>query len=101
MLCVVAVLATAGVASADVTLPKVIGSKMVLQQGKPINLWGRADPGETVTVRFGGTQAGAKADKEGKWRVQLEPQKANSKPQELKISGKNEIVLTDILVGEV
>ena len=96
-----AVLATAGVASADVTLPKVIGSGMVLQQGKPINLWGRADPGEVVTVTFDGTQAGATADKDGRWLVRLEPRMADSKPRELTISGRNEIVLSDILVGEV
>ena len=92
---------TSAIALADVTLPKIIGSHMVLQQGKPLNLWGSADPDETVVVRFGATHASVTADKDGKWRVQLEPQKACSDPRELKISGKNEIVLTDILVGEV
>lgn len=101
LVCAVAILLIAGVAFADVTLPKVIGNSMVLQQGKPINLWGRADPGEGVTVKFGATQASSTADKEGTWRVQLGPQKVNSNPQELTISGTKQIVLRDILVGEV
>jgi sialate O-acetylesterase len=37
---------------ADVKLPKVFGSHMVLQRERPLTIWGWAAPGEQVTVRF-------------------------------------------------
>ena len=39
-------------ARAEVRLPKVFGSHMVLQQEKPLVFWGWAEPGESVTVRI-------------------------------------------------
>ena len=88
-------------ANADVTLPSIIGDSMVLQQEKPINVWGWADPGEKVTVSFNDSSETAETDEKGRWAVQLDKQSANASPAELKIAGKNEIVLKDILVGEV
>jgi hypothetical protein len=41
-------------AQADVTLPKVIDSKMVLQRDREVPVWGWADQGEEVTVEFSG-----------------------------------------------
>ena len=37
-------------ASAKVTLPKVLGSNMVLQQQSDVNLWGTAKADKKVTV---------------------------------------------------
>ena len=39
-------------ALAEVRLPKVFGSHMVLQQEKPLVIWGWAQPNETVTVQI-------------------------------------------------
>ena len=39
-------------AQADVTLPKVFSSHMVLQRDRPLPIWGWADPGEEVTVQL-------------------------------------------------
>ena len=88
-------------ASANVTLPDVLGSSMVLQQKQAVPIWGTADPGESVTVEFGKIRKTVVADAGGKWRVDLGKLSANSTPQILSIVGKNSIVLTDILVGEV
>lgn len=85
---------------ADVRLPHVIGSHMVLQQEKPLPIWGWADPGEQVKVTFKGAEAAAAADADGKWMVKLPAQTAGG-PFEMTIAGKNTIQLTDILVGEV
>ena len=38
---------------AEVHLPDIIGSSMVLQQGQKVPIWGTADPGESVKVTFG------------------------------------------------
>lgn len=88
-------------AKADVTLPKVIGSHMVLQRDRPLPIWGWAEPGESVTVRFNGTTQAAKADPEGNWKVVLPAVKADGKAHRMTVSGKNKIELSDILIGEV
>src|SRR5437868_3199211 len=96
-----ATLASAVGARANVTLPDVISDSMVLQRGVAVPVWGTADPGEVVTVRFAGQTKKATADGGGRWRVNLDPLKANMAPATMTISGKNTIELKDILVGEV
>lgn len=86
---------------ADVRLPEIIGNSMVLQQKETVPIWGWADPDENITVNFGQQTKTTVADKEGKWRVNLEAMKANFTPQTMTIKGKNQIILKDILVGEV
>jgi len=93
-------------ARAEVRLPKVIGSHMVLQQGKPLPIWGWADPGQTVSVTLEDKTLTATADKDGKWKVEFEAKIAapDQKPLTMTISGKDpakKITLTDILIGEV
>ncbi len=96
----VAVLLAAGTAWADVTLPKVIGDHMVLQQEMAVPIWGWADAGEEVTVTLGKCRATATADSDGKWMVKLDALEAGG-PHEMTVKGKNTITLADILVGEV
>jgi sialate O-acetylesterase len=86
---------------ADVRLPDVIGSSMVLQQKQKVPVWGTAEPGEAVTVQFGKQKKTVVADGKGKWRIDLSPLKADFTPQSMTITGKNRIELKDILVGEV
>ena len=88
--------------SAEIKLPKVIGDNMILQQGKNVAVWGDADPGETVTVKFAKQTVRVKADAEGKWSVALAPMEVSKTPREMTVSGKKEkITLKNILVGEV
>lgn len=86
---------------AQVRLPKVLGSNMVLQRDKPLPIWGWASAGEQVTVTFAGQQQVTKANTEGNWKVMLAPLKANAQPQDLTIAGSNTIKLSNILIGEV
>lgn len=85
---------------ADVKLPAILGSNMVLQRGMPVTVWGWADPDETVTVAIGDNRAETKAGADGKWRVSLKPVAADG-TVEMNVKGKNELKLTNILVGEV
>ncbi|MFT3746529.1 MAG: sialate O-acetylesterase [Pyrinomonadaceae bacterium] len=95
-------LALAAVAvNAEIRLPDVVGSSMVLQQKMMVPIWGTADPGEAVTVTFGGKYKTVVAGPDGKWRVDIGKFNANFTPQTMTIAGKNAIVLKDILVGEV
>lgn len=86
---------------AKVKLPAVFSDNMILQQNKPIPVWGQADRGETVEVSFGGQTRRAKADKQGNWAVSLEA-RAYGGPYEIRVKGKNnELTLKNVLIGEV
>lgn len=89
-----------GAVRADVTMPPFFSDHMVLQRDGIAPIWGTAEPGENVTVRFRDQEQQATADAQGNWRVELKGLKAGG-PDELTITGKNTITLTDVLVGEV
>jgi len=93
-------LALATTASAEVKLPSVFGSYMVLQREKAVPIWGWADAGEEVTVSFRDQTQSTKANADGKWKVTLKPLTVGD-PGTLTIKGTNEIKLDDVLVGEV
>ena len=84
-------------AGAKVSLPQLFQSGMVMQRGKTIPVWGKADAGETVTVRFNKKEFTTTADGDGNWRVDLPKMKAGG-PYELMIDS---VRLTDILIGDV
>lgn len=85
---------------ATVRLPAIFGSHMVLQQGKPIVLWGWADPGEAITVSIGTDSRQTVADTKGEWRVTFPARKAGEAVT-VKVSGSNTLTFDDVLIGEV
>lgn len=87
-------------ALATVKLPQVFSDNMVLQRNAPVNVWGWADAGEKITVRFHKQGKSTKADKEGNWKIILDPETAGG-PFELEVSGRNTILFKGVLVGEV
>jgi sialate O-acetylesterase len=91
------------VVRAEIRLPSVLGSHMVLQQAQPVPVWGWAAPGEAVTVKFAGKTVDARADKTGRWQVALPELEASSTPRSMIIDGSSgsHVELTDVLVGEV
>jgi sialate O-acetylesterase len=97
----IALISFAHLGLADVKLPNVIGSGMVLQRDMAVPVWGWAEAGEEVTVSFAGQTKKTKAGDNGKWIVKLDSLEANAKGSTLTISGKNKINLDNILVGEV
>ena len=102
---VLALVAVAGTARADVTLHPLFTANMVLQQGVKLPVWGKAAPGEEVTVALfdGKTSTGtgtAKADDKGDWKVTLDAQKPGT-GYRFEVAGKNAVALTNVAVGEV
>jgi len=89
-----------GMVQADVRLPALFTDHMVLQQRKPITVWGWADPGERVTVTLNGKTRRTTA-RGGEWQVRLPAQKASTEPTTLVVQGDNRIEIRDVLVGEV
>jgi sialate O-acetylesterase len=88
-------------ARGDVSLNNMFGDHMVLQQGISNRVWGKADPGEAVTVTFAGQTKTTTAAADGAWAVSLDPVREYGGPHTLTVKGKNEIAFRDVLVGEV
>lgn len=87
-------------AQSEVRLPALFSDNMVLQQGKPVPIWGWADDGEVVTVKFRGQKSTAVASNL-KWEVRLRPLKGGG-PDVLTVSTRSQTIqFTNVLVGEV
>ncbi len=91
------------VLTAEIRLPAVLGDHMVLQQDKPIKVWGWAEPGEGISVKLGDQSAQTTVDKDGIWEIVLEAMTAAKNPHKMTISGTQSraVELEDILIGEV
>ena len=61
---------------------------------------GSATPGEKVTVAIHDQTKTATADKDGRWTLKLDPEKAGG-PFEMKVSGSNSLTVKNVLFGEV
>jgi sialate O-acetylesterase len=89
-------------AHAGLKTAAIFGDNMVLQQQKPVPVWGWAASNATVTVTFAGQKKSTRADAEGKWLVTLKKLQVSSAPQTLVIeSAKEQKTFTNVLVGEV
>ena len=80
-----------------VRLPKLISDGMVLQRDVELDIWGWADPGLWVTVRFNGAYYETQTGEDGTWKVTLPPQPAGG-PYLMEV---NETSIRDVLVGDV
>lgn len=88
---------------ADVTLPSIIGSNMVLQQKTNAVIWGKADPGEKVIVEGSWEGCNAKSvvtDADGHWKVSINTPPAGG-PFKIRIKGNNTTELENVMSGEV
>ncbi|MCH6255066.1 sialate O-acetylesterase [Puniceicoccaceae bacterium K14] len=100
LLTIAATLVTSLSLTADVKVPSIFGDHMVFQQKQKNPVWGSADPGEKITLSIGKQKHKTVADSEGAWKIVLDPLDTKLS-YELKIKGKNTLVFTDVLVGEV
>src|SRR6202000_1962678 len=89
-----------GISNAEIRLPRLVSDNMVLQRDANVNIWGWANAGEKVTVRFTGKSNSAITGTNGKWLVVLKPMKAGG-PFSMEISGSNHIIIKNILIGDV
>jgi sialate O-acetylesterase len=87
-------------ANAQIRLPKFFGDNMVLQRNSSIPVWGWATANEKITVQFNKQTKTTKADKAGKWIARLDAESAGG-PYILNISGKSNLLLKNVLVGDV
>ena len=87
-------------ADGQVKLPQLIRDSMVLQRDSKLNVWGWASPKEKISIRFGQKRLKTTTGADGKWKTQLPPMKAGG-PFTMEITGKNKIILKEILMGDV
>ncbi len=93
------VLGWAAPARSAVKVHGLFSDGMVLQRDAKVPIWGTADDGEVVTVRFEGQEATTTAQG-GKWRVDLPPLKAGG-PSTLTIKGRYTVEISDVVIGDV
>lgn len=86
--------------NAAIKLPRLISSGMVLQRNVPLNIWGWANAGEQVTVMFNNRTFQTITAADGKWEISL-PAHAAGGPFNMHIRGENELLIKDVLVGDV
>ncbi|NJN50364.1 MAG: sialate O-acetylesterase, partial [Polaribacter sp.] len=88
---------------AEVKLPAIVSSNMVLQRNTNVVLWGWADSKERITINASwlNVPLDIQADKEGNWRIEVKT--TNSKePQTININSETSaITLKNVLFGEV
>jgi sialate O-acetylesterase len=89
-------------AVANIRLPAVIGSNMVLQQQHTVKLWGWADPLEKISITTSWDQQSYALVGSGDatWELTL-PTPAAGGPYTITFKGKNQLILTNIMIGEV
>ncbi len=83
-----------------VRLPHLISDGMVLQRDADVKIWGWAKSGEKITINFNGKKYNATTGKCGRWVVTLSDLEAGG-PYNMKIIASNEIVIKDVLIGDV
>src|SRR5450759_205902 len=83
-------------------LPSLIGDDMLLQQKTTARIWGKANPGQKITVSASWKSDGqAIAGKDGKWSLNLNTPEAGG-PYIITISAKDTtIAIKNVLIGEV
>ena len=102
LIVLLAIICVSSTANAEVRLPQLFQSGMIMQRGKPIPVWGWAEKGEQVTITFQKKTYTTTADDQGRWRIDLPKMKAGG-PYVLVVKGERSEAkeITDILIGDV
>jgi sialate O-acetylesterase len=86
----------------NLQLPSLIGDNMVLQQKTDARIWGKANPGQKVSITPGWSNAvTAITGKDGKWLAVIATPEAGG-PYIINIAGSDTaITINNVLIGEV
>ncbi len=101
-LCILIGLLIFGQSIAQIRLPHILSSGMVLQQKADVKLWGWAGPAEKIKITPSWTKdtIKTKSDGNGKWQITIHTPKAGG-PYNIQFHGKNSITLQNVWLGEV
>lgn len=87
---------------AKITLPSLMGNGMVLQRNSSVKLWGHTDSKGPVTAvpSWDGSEYTSFPDGNGSWTILVDTP-AEGGPYSVSISDGEEIILDNVLIGEV
>ncbi|GHV19921.1 9-O-acetylesterase [Bacteroidia bacterium] len=87
---------------AKVKLPAILGDHMVLQQQTTVKLWGESNPKAKINIKtsWNNKTYTTASDNNGNWLLSVETPIAGG-PYEISIHDGEEIILKNILIGEV
>ncbi len=91
------------IGQSQIKVASVLGDNMVLQRNAEVKIWGKAKPGEKLTVKaeWAATQVGTTCNEKGDWLVRIKTKEAGG-PYSISISSpKDKVTLKNILLGEV
>lgn len=85
-----------------ITLPAILSDNMVLQQNSLVRFWGKARPGEKVTVSTSWNKNiyTVQTPADGHWEMKIKTPGVMDN-QTLTVKGENTITIHNILIGEV
>ena len=92
---------TSQAVNAEIQLPKILASHMVVQRDLPVHVWGWAAAGETISVAFRGETSNFSRRRTGSGSVYLQPGKAGGPFNMTLKDGAQTVALDDVLVGDV
>lgn len=87
---------------AEIKLPAIFGSNMVLQQQTDVAIWGTANKNATVEVitSWNNKSYSTKVTDDGRWKLKVTTPKAGG-PYDISISDGKVLKLENVLIGEV
>ena len=102
LLSAVIVLIFTSYTEAQLRLPAIISSGMVLQQNDSSSLWGWGSPAERilVTTSWNGKTDTATVNNRANWKIKVKTPAAGG-PYTITLQGNNTIILNDVMIGEV
>ena len=87
---------------ANVSLPNIFGDNMVLQRNSEVKIWGWASTKEEIKLvsSWNNQEYKVTANNQAQWELKIKTPEAGG-PFTISIKGYNEVVLKNILIGEV
>lgn len=87
---------------ADIRLPALVSSNMVLQQNDSVRIWGWAAPAEKIfiTPSWSNQTDSTVTSADARWEIIIKTPKAGG-PYTIDLKGQNTIRLENVMVGEV
>lgn len=87
---------------AQLQIASIFSDNMVLQRDQPVHVWGKAKPGENISISFYNEHFQTTAGIDSLWSIMLKKYSADHHPQPLTVSSAGKtIVLKNILIGDV
>jgi sialate O-acetylesterase len=91
-----------GTMMANVSLPNIFGDNMVLQRNSEVKIWGWGNPKEEIKLvsSWNNQEYKVTTNNQAQWELKIKTPEAGG-PYSISIKGYNELVLKNILIGEV